>query len=394
MKNPLHLLRFGAACAALALSAAALPAADNNTDQNTVRSKFSDPAKPGTLKVALPWAEVQVSGTDGSEIVVTSSLEQKGKKEVDQDGFRRLDEDVTFEITEKNNVATIVMTGENPWSAQGAEFHVQVPRNTNLVLRTEAGGDIKVENIDGDIDINSMNGEVALLDIGASAVVNTMNGEVTATFKRAPAKPVSITSMNGEVDVRLPGDTKANLRMRTHNGTIRTNFPDSILQTKTEKTASKGYAYGFGPTREQARELARNAERLAREQAKLARAAAGVQESDDDDKEAPEAPEAPAAPAAVASATPAAAPEAPTPHDKHQSYKAHSTQLKDLPPEEQARVRSEIDRAMRAVAAIPTSVFNGATGPVGKSIVGTLNGGGVDIQLSTMNGTITLRQSK
>lgn len=355
MKTHLRsLFRLGAACAALTLTAAALQAADENSDQNTIRSKFSDPSKPGTLKVSLPWAEVHVTGTDGNEIVVTSSIEEKGKsKEVDQDGFRRLDEDVSFEVVEKNNTATIVMSGDNLWSAHGAEFHVQVPRNTNLVLRTEAGGDVKVENIDGDIDINSMNGEVALTDIGSSAVINTMNGEVTATFKKAPAKAVSITSMNGEIDLRLPADTKANLRMRTHNGAIRTNFPDGVLQAKTEKVSgAKGYSYAYGPNREQVREIARHAERMARdaermsrEHAKLARAHAADKE-DEEDKETP-APKAPATPVAAASPLPAIAP---------------------LPP-------------------IP-----GWAG--GKSIVGTLNGGGVDIQLSTMNGTITLRQAK
>ncbi|MBX3737199.1 MAG: DUF4097 family beta strand repeat protein [Candidatus Didemnitutus sp.] len=373
MKNPLHLLRFGAACAALALSAAALHAAEDSTDQNTVRSKFSDASKPGTLKVALPWAEVRVSGTDGNEIVVTSSLEQKGKKEVDQDGFRRLDEDVTFEITEKNNVATIVMTGDNPWAAQGAEFNVQVPHNTNLVLRTEAGGDIKVENIDGDIDINSMNGEVALLDIGASAVVNTMNGEVTATFKKAPAKPVSITSMNGEVDVRLPSDTKANLRMRTHNGTIRTNFADNILQTKTEKVSGKGFSYGYGMTHDQARELARHAERMARDAARQARAHAAMIRGDkdaNDDKDDDQTPEPP---------EPAAAPEAPA---------TVTTAVTASTPDTTNVSVGKLTAAPRA----PLPPLPG--GPVGKSIVGTLNGGGVDIQLSTMNGTITLRQTK
>jgi hypothetical protein len=333
---------------------------NGSSDQNTVRSKFSDPSKPGTLKVSLPWAEVHVTGTDGNEIVVTSTLEQKGKKEVDQDGFRRLDEDVSFEVVEKNNTATIVMSGDNVWAAHGAEFHVEVPRNTNLVLRTEAGGDVAVVNIDGDIDINSMNGEVTLTDIGSSAVINTMNGEVTATFKQAPAKAVSITSMNGEIDLRLPLDTKANLRMRTHNGSIRTNFPEGVLQAKTEKVSgAKGYAYAYGPTREQARELARHAERVARdasrvarEHAKLARAdAAEAEEKDDDEKSAaPEAPEAPATPVAAASPAPAAAPKPAMP---------------------------------------PAPSWGG-----GKSIVGTLNGGGVDIQLSTMNGTITLRQNK
>lgn len=359
MKNPfVHLFRLGLASATLAVAVTALHAADENSDQSTVRSKFSDPSKPGTLKVSLPWAEVHVSGTDGNEIVVTSSLEQKGKKkEVDKDGFRRLDEDVSFEITEKNNVATIVMSGDNIWVAHGAEFRVQVPRNTNLVLRTEAGGDINVANLDGDIDINSMNGEVTLSDIGSSAVVNTMNGEVTATFKKAPAKPVSITSMNGEIDLRLPTDTKANLRLRTHNGSIRTNFPDGVLQTKTEKNSARGYSNGYGMTRDQARELARNAERLAREQAKLARnvahdVARAQGDSSADKKEAAEAPEPAEAPAARASA------------------------------------------AAPAHAAPPAPAIPPLPGFGGKSIVGTLNGGGVDIQLSTMNGTITLRQTK
>src|SRR5262245_50567530 len=75
----------------------------------TVRAKFSDSAKPGTLKLSLPWAEVYISGTDGNEVVVSSTLSQKGKSEVDDDGFRRLDEEVSFELTEKDNVATIVI---------------------------------------------------------------------------------------------------------------------------------------------------------------------------------------------------------------------------------------------------------------------------------------------
>ena len=201
----------------------------------TTRAKFSDPAKPGTLKLSLPWAEARVTGTDGNEIIVTSTLEQKGHREVDHEGFRRLDEDLTFELVEHNNVATISIAGDNAWTSNGAEFDIQVPRNTNLILRTEAGGDINVHGVEGDIDGNSMNGEVTLEDIASSAVVNTMNGEVHVSFSKAPLKPVSLSSMNGEIDLRLPTDTKANVRMRTHNGSIRTNFPEGALQTKTEK---------------------------------------------------------------------------------------------------------------------------------------------------------------
>jgi len=369
MKLARHsLLRLAAAGLAL-FAAAALRA---NDDATTVRTKFSDPAKPGVLKVNLPWADVQVTGTDGHEIVVTSTLEQKGKKEVDDEGFRRLDEDVSFEVVEKNNVATIVMSGDNPWAAQGAEFTIQVPHNTNLILRTEAGGDVRIERIDGDIDVNSMNGEVSLLDIGASAVVNTMNGEVTAIFKNAPTKPVSITSMNGEIDVRLPADTKANLRLRSHNGSIRTNFPEGALVTKTEKTA--GTREHSRAAEQMARDHARAMAQLSREQARLARAAAG-------EAAAPEAPEAAATPEP-------AAPEAPA----SPKEKVHVRTHVDVSVGESTR---DAERALAdAARALANAPFPGRGGFVGKSITGTLNGGGVDIQLSTMNGTITLRQVK
>jgi hypothetical protein len=343
--HPLTLL------ALLTVLAPAAPAQEHDAEESagsTARVKFSDPAKPGTLKLALPWAEARVIGTDGNEVVVSSTLDQKGRKEVDREGFRRLDEDVTFELSEKDNVATVSIAGDNAWAARGAEFEIKVPRSTNLVLRTEVGGDISVEGVEGDIDINSMNGEVVLKDIASSAVVNTLNGEIRASFKRAPVKPVSLSSLNGEIEVRLPSDTKANLRMRTHNGTIRTNFPEGVLQTKTEKVTGRPAPAAPGTDAEQAaaaREAAREQARLDREQARLAREAAK---------------------AAV-----------------------RSVQVHVNTGGESVVVNAPVPTPMVVIPPIPPIPSFG-----GKSIVGTLNGGGVDIKLTSMNGAITLREAK
>jgi uncharacterized membrane protein len=323
---------------------------DDESGKSTAHVQFSDPGKPGTLKLTLPWAEARITAVDGKEVTVTSTLDQKGRKEVDSEGFRRIDEDVTFELVEKDNLATITIAGDNQWAAQGAEFDIKVPRNTNLILRTEAGGDIEVNGVEGDLDISSMNGDVTLRDIGSSAVVNTMNGEISATFKHAPVKPVSLSSMNGEIDLRLPTDTKANLRMRTHNGSIRTNFAEGVLQAKSEKTThvsadARPQARGEGLSqdeREVLREIARQADRADREQAKVARDVAK----------------------AVAQANQIAA--------NVSAALDHDGVIPPIPP------------------VAPALQFNFG----GKSIVGTLNGGGVDIKLTSMNGTITLRETK
>lgn len=325
---------------------------DEPSEGSTARVQFSNPAMPGTLKFSLPWADARIIGTDGKEVVVTSSLDQKGKAEVDREGFRRLDEDVTFELVEKNNVATIVIAGDNIWSSHGAEFEIKVPRNTNLILHAQQGGDIEVEGVEGDIDINSMNGEIVLRDIASSAVVNTMNGEISAIFKRAPVKPVSLTSMNGEIDLRLPSDTKANLRMRTHNGSIRTNFPDKILQAKTEKTSRTAVA----PSADgQPAVAGSNTEReMAREQARLERDLARAQEQVEKE---------------MVRATAEAARHA-------------------------AQVRVNVNGEDVVVAIPPIPPMPPLPNFGGKSIVGTLNGGGIDIKLTSMNGTITLRETK
>lgn len=354
MKLPFrHYPRLILLLAAAALLAPAARAQDDDSEGSTARVKFSDPAKPGTLRLALPWAEARITGTDGQEVIVTSSLDQKGKAEVDDEGFRRLDQEVTFELVEKDNVALITVAGDNVWATHGAEFEIKVPRNTNLIIRTEIGGDLDVDGVEGDLDISCMNGEINLRDIVSSAVVNSMNGEISASFKRAPVKAVSLSSMNGEIELRLPGDTKANLRMRTHNGSIRTNFPDGVLQAKSEKatqgsTDGRLYARPGASEREIEREMARDSARRDREHAQMAREMAKVATE--------------VARAVVASVD--------------------------------AQVSVNVDGVPAVAPVPPVPPIPPMPNFGGKTIVGTLNGGGVDIKLTSMNGAITLRASK
>ena len=194
-----------------------------------------------------------------------------------------------------------------------------------------------------------------------------MNGEVRARYAKVPQKLVSITSMNGEVDLQVPSETKANVRLRTHNGSILTDFSEEVLKTKTENKGGHGYAYAYGAdaSAKAAADAARAAVHIAHEVA--AEVQRAIEEEDDSDDEAPVPPVAPVvgtpdspdvhvSPAPAPHSHPARAPKAPRP-----------------------------PRAPRS----PVPPITG-----GKVITGTLNGGGVDIKISTMNGEIKLRQSQ
>ena len=83
-----------------------------------------------------------------------------------------------------------------------------------------------------------MSGDVSLKDISGGALVETMNGEISVSVKSlADSKPLSFTSMRGEISIHLPQESKANIRFRTHRGVILTNFDDKALVTKTESSS-------------------------------------------------------------------------------------------------------------------------------------------------------------
>src|SRR5262249_52884542 len=51
------------------------------------------------------------------------------------------------------------------------------------------------------------------------------NGEVSATLDRVDStKPSSFSTMNGDIDVTLPDNPKANVRMKTDNGEIYSDY--------------------------------------------------------------------------------------------------------------------------------------------------------------------------
>jgi hypothetical protein len=312
------------------LTAATVPSAHAAEEEgSTAAVKLSAPDKPATLNLDMPWADIRILGVDGDTITVQSSLNQKSNKPARPGALRRLDNEVSFEVTEKDNVVTVALAGDNPWAGHDAEFRISVPRAMALNIKTQAGGDLAVKDVEGDISIENMNGEVRLDGLVGSAVISTMNGEVRANYAKAPTKPISISSMNGEVDLRLPADTKANVRLNTHNGSILTDFNEDVLKTKSEAGKSGRYNYSYGDSDA--------AESAARSAAEMARAAAEVSRT----------------------------------------------------------VAREVSRAVKSGVAPtaprpPRPPMPPITG--GKLVTGTLNGGGVDIKVTTMNGEITLRQ--
>jgi hypothetical protein len=167
--------------------------------------------------------------------------------------------------------------------------------------------------------------------------------------------------MNGKILIRVPSDAKANVRFRTHHGVILTNFDDKALVTRTEISQYQRHVH--------------------------------KSDSDDDSAKpakpaAPGAPAAPGEPAVQASGASDEAPMAESDGDWHNEVRDSIREAADAMHEAAYAVHEGLAEVSADIPFPPLPPMTG-----GKTVSGTLNGGGVEIQVATLNGDIVLKKA-
>ena len=200
-------------------------AQQQNPDQVTVA--FSDASRPGLIDVSLVQGSITVRGTNRKDVLVTAKPEtddgerRSRRYDPDAEGLRRIPQTAGFRITEEAN--RVKVSSDNP--NRSITFEIEAPSKSNLKLSTVNGGEILVENIEGELSISNTNGGITLNNVSGSVMAGTTNGNVRASMARVTAqKEMAFTSLNGTVDVTLPSSTKANLRLRSDNGDVYSDF--------------------------------------------------------------------------------------------------------------------------------------------------------------------------
>ena len=218
--------------AILFLSAGILftPAVRAQDSGEKVTVPLHDPSRPARIRASLMNGGITVRGADVKEVTVQTNSREDGEPrhrraprhdETNTDGMKRLDlPGVGLDVTEDDNQVNI-KTSFN----QSSSLLITVPRRSSLQLKCMNGGDIVVEQVEGEIDATNLNGKVTLRNVSGSVLAHSMNGTVSATLDRIdPSKPMSFSTMNGDIDVTLPPTVKANVMMKTDNGSIYSDF--------------------------------------------------------------------------------------------------------------------------------------------------------------------------
>ena len=201
-------------------------------DQVTV--PLSNPSNPALIDVSLVSGSIIVRGTNRKDVLVNSKPDtdddrpRRRRSDADTEGLRRIPQTAGFRITEEANRVKVSADSPN----RRVTFEIEVPSRTNLKLSTVNDGEILVENVEGELSLSNTNGGITMNNVAGSVMAGTTNGNVRATMARVTAaKEMAFTSLNGTVDVTLPPTTKANLRLRSDNGDVYSDFDVQLAPT-------------------------------------------------------------------------------------------------------------------------------------------------------------------
>ena len=238
---------------------------------------FSNPAKPGTVEVDINEGSITVRGYEGKDVVIDARWREKvltqeeqeelaalagEEEELDQEelarrkaqaekarGMRKLEvESAGLTIEEEENVIQVdVEEGK-----RAVDLMIQVPFSTSLRLscRDDEKG-ISVDRVDGEIEVDTSDGPIVLTNVSGPVVADSSDGEIKAVFgKVVPGKPMSFSAMDGDIDITLPVDVKASLKMKTEEGQIFTDFdirltPSQQKKEEDERKEGGGYRVFF-----------------------------------------------------------------------------------------------------------------------------------------------------
>lgn len=210
---------------------------DTAASVDKLTASFSDPGRPGRVNVSVLNGSITVTGYDGKDVQIESTGASKRISGRSNDsrsrGMIRLSGGASgLEVEEKNNVMHVDCGS----IGSTVEMVLRVPQKTSLNLSVVNYGNIRVDNVEGDLEIQNVNGGIGLNNVSGSVTANSVNKDVKVVFDRVnPRKPMSFSSVNGDIDVTFPSSVKANVKLKSDMGEIFTDFQMEV-DRRTEKT--------------------------------------------------------------------------------------------------------------------------------------------------------------
>lgn len=208
------------------------------SQSDVVNIPFEDAGAAKKLKIHIPQGNIKIIGSDRQDILVRYHVTNEEEEETDREnegknkGLKRIaGSNLNLEMACQNNIAEITSSNWHRYLI----LDIEVPRNITLDIQKNIGDTIWIENISGNLNIENNVGDIIAKRISGLVNASTNAGSILVEFDKITSdKTMRLLSTTGQIDVSLPANHAANLKLKTDMGEIYSDLDISLQKSNIQ----------------------------------------------------------------------------------------------------------------------------------------------------------------
>lgn len=176
----------------------------------------------GDFSFDNPKGSVTVTGYSGEMILVTGTPRHPTTDLSENDDMKRLDQ-YPFNMTAEIRGSQVLLLCDS--RGRTVDFDIKIPEQFSLNIKSQDNGEIKIIQVNGDINAENPHGNITLLGIAGSVSLSSVEGNIIADFKKVDlSKPIMISTLDGDLELRIPEKSKMSFKMKSSQKEIKSNL--------------------------------------------------------------------------------------------------------------------------------------------------------------------------
>lgn len=193
-------------------------------------------SKDKKVVMEMAAADVKIEGGASDDLVIQASSgfeappeRAKGLKPLYYTGVDNTG--IGLSVTSEGNVVKIEKV-----TRKEVKYTIRIPKQAGVLFQEtnwQGGSKLVVNNMSGDLEIRTNGANINLNNVTGPVVANSTSGNVNVVFSNlSQSKPTAISSISGEIDVSLPATAKSDMKLRSINGEMYTDFELGVKSSK------------------------------------------------------------------------------------------------------------------------------------------------------------------
>ena len=199
--------------------------------------ELSQPDQPMTLKLGMLSANIVVIGERRNDIQLEVDGGNSGRRIITPSGSQQIGgASYRLSATEENNIVEV----SSDWRMSTLDITARVPASAAVNLWTTNDGTIVVENVRGEMQLRNTNGPITVRGAASAVIAESVNEDIDISFADLDGVTASsLSSVNGDLAVGLPGQPKAQVHIDTARGQISSDFEIEVQPSEPKVSRSE-----------------------------------------------------------------------------------------------------------------------------------------------------------